>query len=72
MVRLCGEKEIKYKNRFEELGFKTSSCLSLGGDYMVYTGKYLKTYPDLNVDNIQLIQAFVAGYLDADGEKNPD
>ena len=69
MVRLCGS-DIKYKDRFEEMGFKTSSSTSLDGDFMVYTGKYLKTTPNPNIDSPQLIRAFVRGYLDADGTKN--
>ena len=43
MVRLCGP-DIKYAYRFEEMGFKTSTNLSLDGDFIAYTGKYLKTY----------------------------
>ena len=69
MLRLCGE-DTKYLPRFEEMGFKSSSSLSLQGDVMVYTGKYLKTAPDPTVDNPELIKAFVSGYLCADGAKN--
>jgi ribonucleoside-diphosphate reductase alpha chain len=69
MVRLCAEK-IKYKYRFEELNFKTSTSNSLNGDYMAYTGTYLKTLPDPNIDDINILRAFVRGFLDADGEKN--
>jgi ribonucleoside-diphosphate reductase alpha chain len=69
MVRLCGE-EVKYLSRFEELGFSNSTSLSLKGDVMVYTGKYLKTLPDPVEDSPRLIRAFVRGYLDADGAKN--
>lgn len=69
MVRLC-DHDRKYKNRFEEMGFKTSSSLSLKGDFMAYTGSYQKTLPDINIDSIEMIRAFVRGYLDADGEKN--
>lgn len=72
MVRLCGEKELKYKNRFEELGFKTSSPHSCGGDFFAYTGTYLKTVPALTIDSIDLIKAFIAGYCDADAYKNPN
>lgn len=68
MVRLCGN-DVKYTGRFEELGFKTSSSLSLGGDVMVYTGTYLKELPDINKDGVDLVRAFVRGYLDADGAK---
>lgn len=72
MVRLCrqGKDVEKYLPRFEEMGFSTSTSLSLAGDYMAFTGKYLKTVPDLNVDSPELIRAFVYGYLSADAEKN--
>lgn len=69
MVRLCGD-DVKYLPRFEELGFSSSSSHSLQGDTIVYTGKYLKTLPDLEEDSPRLIRAFVRGFLDADGEKN--
>lgn len=69
MVRLCGH-DIKYKDRFESLGFKTSSSYSLQGDFIAYTGKYKKTLPDPTIDSIEMIRAFVAGYLAADGAKN--
>lgn len=69
MVRLCGHAS-KYAERFVELGFKTSQPLSCDGDFMAYTGKYLKTAPDPSVDSPELIRAFVAGYLAADGERN--
>lgn len=69
MVRLCSD-QIKYKYRFEELGFNTSSSMSLNGDFIAYTGKYLKTAPNPDVDDPRLIRAFVRGYLDADGELN--
>lgn len=68
MVRLCG-KDVGYAYRFEELGFKTSSSLSLDGDIIAYTGKYKKTLPDTKQDSPRLIRAFVRGFLDADGEK---
>jgi len=70
LVRLCGIKDNKYKTRFEELGFTTSTSLSCNGDTIVYTGKYLKTPPDPSIDSPELIRAFIRGYLDADGEKN--
>lgn len=69
MVRLCGYAS-KYAERFVELGFKTSQPLSCNGDFMAYTGKYLKTAPDPSVDSPELIRAFVAGYLAADGARN--
>lgn len=71
MIRLCGHKR-KYLYRFEECGFKSSSPLSIKGDFMVATGTYLKTAPDPEIDSPNLIQAFVAGYLDADGYRNPN
>jgi hypothetical protein len=72
MVRLCGQDSIRYKSRFEEVGFKTSTSNSLAGDFMAYTGSYLKTAPNPEIDDIGLIKAFVRGYLDADGTKNPN
>jgi len=72
MVRLCGKDAIKYENRFIEMGFSTSSSLSLNGDIIICTGKYQKTSPDFNKDSINLIRAFLCGYLDADGYKNSD
>lgn len=69
MVRLC-KKDQQYHKRFEELGFNTSTPLSLEGDFIAYTGKYLKTSPDPRTDSVELLRAFVRGYLDADGEKN--
>lgn len=65
MVRLCGAKT-RFRERFEELGFKTSQSASLGQDFMAYTGTYLKTLPDLQQDGVDLVRAFVVGYLDAD------
>lgn len=72
MVRLCGDDKQKYLDRFIEMGFESSESLSIKGDSMVYTGKYLKQFPDLNVDDINLVKAFVDGYLSADAYKNPD
>ena len=69
MVRLCG-KDIEYEERFVEMGFKTSSSLSLDGDVICYIGKYLKTAPNPEHDSIEQIRAFVHGYLSADGAKN--
>lgn len=68
MVRLCG-KDIQYESRFTEMGFKSSSSLSLNGDIICYTGKYQKTLPDPTVDAPRLIRAFVRGLLDANGAK---
>lgn len=69
MVRLCG-KDQEYEYRFTSLGFKSSSSTSLKGDIICYTGKYQKQAPDPEKDSKELIKAFVAGYLDADGTKN--
>lgn len=69
MVRLC-KNDQQYQSRFEELGFSTSQPLSCDGDYMAYTGSYMKTAPNPQIDEPRLIRAFVRGYLDADGEKN--
>lgn len=68
MVRLCG-RDSKLAYRFEEIGFKTSTNLSLNGDFYAYTGSYLKTLPNLNQDDPKLIRAFVNGWLQADGKK---
>lgn len=70
MVRLCGEKENLFLDRFVEMGFKTSKPLSCGGDAFVYTGSYLKTPPNPEIDDVEYISAFVAGYCDADAAKN--
>ena len=72
MVRLCGNDALQYLHRFKEMGFGTSESLSLGGDIMVYTGKYLKTVPNPKIDSISQIKAFMDGYLSADAYKNPD
>jgi hypothetical protein len=70
-IRLCGTDK-QYAQRFEELGFKTSTNESLKGDYYAYTGAYQKTSPDPEIDSINLIRAFVSGYLHADGGKYKD
>ena len=72
MVRLCGNDAIQYSNRFEEMGFGTSTNNSLDGDIFVYTGKYLKTVPTIEEDGLDMVKAFMDGYLTADGYKNPD
>lgn len=69
LIRLCG-KDKQFVSRFEEMGFKTSTNQSLKGDCYAYTGTYLKTAPDPAVDSPELIRAFVAGYLQADGAKS--
>ena len=68
LVRLC-KRDVRYKERFEEVGFKTSTNFSLDGDCFAYTGTYLKTLPDLDRDSPELIRAFVNGLLAADGAK---
>ena len=69
MVRLCG-KDVRFEERFLELGFKSSQPASIGADKMVYTGTYLKERPDLETTSPELLRAFIRGYLDADGSKN--
>lgn len=69
VVRLCGN-DVQFLSRFEEMGFTSSSSLSLEGDVIVYTGKYKKESPNPEKDNPKLIRAFVSGYLQADGCKN--
>lgn len=68
LVRLCGD-QVKYLDRFEEIGFESSSSMSLKGDVIVYTGKYLKTLPDINNCSFEELRGFIVGYLDADGFK---
>jgi ribonucleoside-diphosphate reductase alpha chain len=72
MVRLCGEDSLKFLYRFKEMGFESSESNSLEGDIMVYTGKYLKNAPSIEVDGLDMIKAFMDGYLSADAYKNPD
>lgn len=66
-VRLCGDKA-KYLERFTACGFEHSYPPSCQKDPIVYTGSYLKTLPDADADP-RLIEAFLAGYLAADGSK---
>lgn len=70
MVRLCGKDKPKFESRFLECGFTSSSCLSIGADTIISTGKYKKTLPDPKIDSPELIRAFVRGLMDADGTKN--
>ena len=72
MVRLCGNDAVQYLYRFKEMGFETSQPNSLDGDIMVYTGKYLKNAPLIEEDGLNMIKAFMDGYLSADAYKNPD
>ena len=53
------------------MGFKVSSPKSMSGDFMAYTGSYDKTPIDPSQDSLEAVKAFVRGYLDADGTKNP-
>ena len=68
MVRLC-KKDEHYRYRFEEMGFETSASHSIDGDFIAFTGRYLKTLPDLDKEPVERVKAFVAGFLDADGSK---
>ena len=70
MVRLCGDDKVRFLERFQELGYSTSSPPTFGGDAMAYTGHYLKTLPTIEGDGFENVVAFVRGYLDADGHKN--
>ena len=70
MVRLCGD-DGKYLSRFQELGFSVSSPPSCNGDSIAYTGRYLKE-PPTHADGVRNVTAFVRGYLDADGHKDPN
>ena len=72
MVRLCGDDSLKFLYRFKEMGFESSESNSLEGDIMVYTGKYLKNAPSIEIDGLDMIKAFMDGYLSADAYKNPD
>jgi hypothetical protein len=72
MVRLCGDEAMKYLYRFKEMGFESSEPNSIQGDIMVYTGKYLKTAPSIKEDGLEMVKAFMDGYLCADAYKNPD
>ena len=69
LVRLCSNKR-RFEHRFTSLGFGTSSSLSLAGDIIVYTGSYQKELPVAEMTHPDLMRAFIAGYLDADGEVN--
>lgn len=70
MVRLCGDDKTRFLERFQELGYSTSSPPTFHGDAVVYTGRYLKTLPTIENDGFENVVAFVRGYLDADGAKN--
>lgn len=72
MVRLCGADKGRFLERFRELGFNTSEPPTFGGDAVAYTGKYLKTLPTVDGDGYENVVAFVRGFLDADGHKNPN
>lgn len=69
-VRLCGDKNMAYLDRFLELGFAYSAPKSFKGDVVVYTGSYLKEAPDVAVETPEFMRAFVRGLLDADGSRN--
>lgn len=70
-VRLCGNK-IQFASRFESVGYKVTYPKSLNGDGMVrMTDVHTKEVPylQLNKDNVLF---FVNGYLEADGNRNPE
>lgn len=69
LVRLCGSKRA-YEERFKFMGFGSSSSLSLGGDAIIYTGSYQKNLPDPKLETPEMLRAFIAGYLAADGHRN--
>jgi ribonucleoside-triphosphate reductase len=71
IIRLCG-KDSRFLDRFRYFGFKTSSSLSIEGDIMVFIGGYKKTLPDPEIDSPELINAFIHGYLAADGTKGKE
>lgn len=66
-VRLCGAKA-KHLDKFEACGFGHSYPPSTGGEPFVYTGTYQKALPAEGTP-INLIGAFLRGYLAADGSK---
>jgi hypothetical protein len=74
-VRLCGGKAA-FVERFEELGATVTYPPSLDGDPLVYFGKKVKkslpsSWSTLPVrGGVDQIQAFVGGYLAADGHHN--
>ena len=68
-VRLCGAKA-DFAQRFVDVGGSVSFPPSMDGEPLVYFGDRLaKGLPALSCGPA-LLQAFVAGYLDADGHKN--
>ena len=71
-VRVCGYGKEIFAERFQKLGFPCSSPKSFGGDPIFYTGAYLKEAPDPTQESLEMLEAFVRGYLDADGAKNPN
>lgn len=66
-LRLCGEKT-KYAYRFAECGFKVWAPETLNGDLSARS-EMRKELPDLATVPLNILRAFVRGYLDADGSK---
>ena len=66
-VRLCGDKS-EYLPRFTACAFGHSNPPSFDGEPYVYTGRYLKSLPEGDVEP-RMAKAFLRGYLDADGNK---
>lgn len=68
-IRLCGSKA-RFLERFDRLGYACTFPKSSNGEPTVWMRDYEKTLPDLGIDGIDNVMAFVRGYLDADGSRN--
>lgn len=67
-VRLCGKK-IQYAPAFAAVGFMVNWPTGLGGDALASTPDHPKALPDIATTPVNLLRAFVRGYIDADGSK---
>lgn len=68
-LRLCGEKT-RYAKRFVEGGFKANEGAAwLKGDVDLYCRDFPKALPDPVEEPINLLRAFVRGFVDADGSR---
>ena len=65
-IRLCGEKDLAYFNRFIEAGCTESTQTFDNGDKMVFVQNYQKEVPSFNTVNE--IKAFFNGLYCADGK----